>query len=69
MACARCPYQQNYELLWRDEPDAEVICVMLRCCAGPELQVRRGRDVLRSEIHKTPDEVRARAERLRGDYF
>ena len=66
MACARCPYQSNYQLIWRDEADPEVIAVMLRCCAGPELQVRRGTERLLSEIHKTPAAVLERAEQLRG---
>lgn len=65
MACARCPYQKNFELLWRDPADPEVICVLLRCCAGPEVQVRRGDTRLLSEIFKTVPDARARAESLR----
>lgn len=68
MACARCPYQSNYQLLWRDADDPEVIAVMLRCCAGPELQIRRGSAVLLSEIFKTVPAVVARAEELRGTF-
>jgi len=66
MACAHCPYQSNYQLIWRDEADPEVIAVMLRCCAGPELQLRRGSQRLLSEIFKTPEAVLERAEQLRG---
>jgi hypothetical protein len=66
MACARCPYLSNYQLLWQDAADPDVIAVMLRCCAGPELQIRRGRDLLYNELFKTPDAVIARAESLRG---
>ena len=66
MACARCPYTSNYHLLWRDGDDPAVIAVMLRCCAGPELQIRRGPTVLVSEIFKTPSAVVGRAEELRG---
>ena len=69
MACARCPYQANYELLWRDAQEPDVIAVMLRCCAGPELQVRRGTTVLLSEIFTTAPAVVARAEELRGTGF
>lgn len=69
MACVHCPYQQNYELLWTRDSPSELICVMLRCCAGPELQVRRGREVLRSEFYRTHAEVRARAEQLRREHF
>jgi hypothetical protein len=65
MACARCPYTSNYQLLWQDTADPSVIAVMLRCCAGPELQIRRGPSVLFSEIFKTPSAVVSRAEELR----
>jgi hypothetical protein len=69
MACARCPYVANYQLLWQDPGDPDVIAVMLRCCAGPELQIRRGNQVLLSEILKTAPAVVARAEELRGSAF
>lgn len=60
MACQWCPYTSQYELLWQDSADPEVICVLLRCCAGPEIQLRRGTDVLLSEIFKTERAARAR---------
>ena len=66
MACARCPYTSRYDILWRDEADPEVLCVMLRCCSGPELRILRGSTVLLSELYKTPDGVSARAAALRG---
>jgi hypothetical protein len=66
VACARCPYTSNYQLLWQDADDPLVIAVMLRCCAGPELQIRRGSTVLLSEIFKTPLAVVFRAEELRS---
>ena len=69
MACARCPYTSHYQLLWRDLDDPPVIAIMLRCCAGPELQIRRGPDVLLSEIFKTPLAVVSRAEELRGAFI
>ena len=56
----------SYQLLWQDEAHPEVVCVMLRCCAGPELQLRRGSSVLLSELLKTAQAVLARAEELRG---
>lgn len=68
MACQRCPYTGNYELLWRDDAEPDVICVLLRCCAGPELQVRRGAQVLLSEIFATKSAVLERAEELRGNF-
>jgi hypothetical protein len=69
MACARCPYTSNYQLLWQHTDDPAVIAVMLRCCAGPELQVRRGPAVLLSEIFKTPSAAVSRAEELRGTFL
>ena len=66
MACARCPYTTKFELLWQDSQDPDVICVMLRCCAGPELQIRRGTQVLHAEIFKTVPAVRERAVELQG---
>jgi hypothetical protein len=39
---------------------------MLRCCSGPELRILQGTAVLRSEIFKSPDEVRSRALALQG---
>jgi hypothetical protein len=66
MACVRCPYTSNYQLLWRDAADPEVIAVLLRCCAGPELQIRRGGALVLSEIFKMPAAVVARAGELRG---
>lgn len=68
MACLKCPYPDTYELLWQDAVDADVICVLLRCCAGPELQVRRGAEVLRSELCPTRSAVVDRAEALRGNF-
>ncbi|MEQ1871717.1 MAG: hypothetical protein ABL961_17005 [Vicinamibacterales bacterium] len=66
MACARCPYTTKFELLWTDDADPDVIAVLLRCCAGPELQIRRGTTLLYNEIFKTVPAVRDRAAELRG---
>ncbi len=68
MACLRCPYTSNYQLLWQDAADPDVIAILLRCCAGPELQIRRGSDVLLSEIFKTAPAVVDRAEELRSTF-
>jgi hypothetical protein len=69
VACARCPNQKYYELLWADAAEPEVICVMLRCCAGPELQIRRGGTRLLCELFATPDAVRSRGEALKGAWL
>jgi hypothetical protein len=66
VACAKCPYTSRYDVLWRAEADPEVLCVMLRCCSGPELRILRGTQVLRSEIFKSPDAVKERAAALQA---
>ena len=67
MACARCPWQNTYQLIWRDEADPELIAVMLHCCSGPELQIRRGAERLHCELLTTREAVLARAEELRAE--
>ena len=69
MACIGCPYLQNYDLIWRGVSDPDLICVMLWCCAGPELQVRRGDDILVDEFFSTKALVYERAEQLRDGTF
>jgi len=65
VACFSCPYLQSYDLIWRDSANPDVICVMLWCCAGPELQVRRGRELVIDEFLATRTLVYERAEQLR----
>jgi hypothetical protein len=67
VACYNCPWLENYDLIWRDAADPTVICVMLWCCAGPELQVRRGQEVLVDEFYATKALVYERAEQLRRE--
>ena len=69
MACAKCPYTSRYDVLWRSEADPELICVMLRCCSGPELRILKGTQVLRSEIFKSPTQAQERAEALAGQPY
>ena len=66
MACARCPYTNRYDVIWRDEADPDLMAVMLRCCSGPELRILRNGAVLLSELFKTPEMVLERANALRG---
>jgi hypothetical protein len=60
MACVTCPYLENYELLWDDRAASGRFCVKLWCCAGPELQVRQGDEVVIDEYF---EDVRALYER------
>jgi hypothetical protein len=65
VACYGCPYLQNYDVIWRDASDPTLMCVMLWCCAGPELQIRRGDEIVVDEFFPTGDLVSERAEQLR----
>jgi len=67
VACFGCPYLQSYDLIWRSAEDPRVICVMLWCCAGPELQIRRGDELLLDEFFATRLMVYDRAEQLREE--
>lgn len=54
-------------LLWR-EPDAdgEQECVMVSCCAGAELQIRRGGAILLRELYPDKSTLYERARELRA---
>jgi hypothetical protein len=67
VACVGCPYLQSYDLIWRSAQDPRVSCVMLWCCAGPELQIRRGDELLLDEFYPTTLLVYERADELRKD--
>jgi hypothetical protein len=52
-------------LLWRDERDGKE-CVMISCCSGAELQIRRGARVLLRELYPDKATLYERAAQLRG---
>jgi hypothetical protein len=68
VACIGCPYLQHYDLIWREPGAPDVMCVMLWCCAGPELQIRRGEEVLVDEFYSSRELVYERAGALRGEF-
>ena len=68
MACVTCPYLGNYELLWERAGTPLRRCVMLWCCAGPELQIRDGDTVIVDEYFDDPEDLYDRAEILRAEY-
>lgn len=68
MACIGCPYLQSYELIWEEPGSPGVMCVMLWCCAGPELQVRRGEELLLDEFYPTREDAYDRADAVRADF-
>ena len=55
-------------LVWRngDAPDAQE-CVMISCCAGAELQVRRGEEILLRELYPDKSTLYERARELRTE--
>jgi hypothetical protein len=57
-------------LLWREseEPNARE-CVMISCCSGAELQLRRGEDILLRELYPDKATLYDRARQLRADFL
>ena len=51
--------------LWRVE---DVSCVMISCCAGAELQLRRGDDILLREMYPMKSDLYDRARDLKHEY-
>lgn len=47
---------------------ADLACVMISCCAGAELQVRRGDDILLREMYPTKSDLYERARDLKTEY-
>ena len=55
--------------LWREpEGRAERVCVMISCCAGAELQVRRQDEILLRELYPDKATLYERAAELRRAY-
>jgi len=46
----------------------EIVCVMISCCAGAELQVRRREEILLRELYPSKSDLYARARDLRAEY-
>jgi hypothetical protein len=46
----------------------EVACVMISCCSGAELQVRRKDDILLRELYPTKSDLYERARMLKSEY-
>jgi hypothetical protein len=47
----------------------DVCCVMIACCSGAELQVRRGDEVLVRELYPTKSDLYERANDLKTDFL
>ena len=57
--------QDEQRQLWQV---AEVECVMVSCCAGAELQVRRRGDILLRELYPLKSDLYERARALEIEY-
>lgn len=51
--------------LWREPEDNGRVCVMVSCCSGAELQVRRGDEILLRELYPDKAALYERAAQLR----
>ena len=51
--------------LWRER---DRVCVMISCCAGAELQVRRGEEILLRELYPDKATLYERASELQRAY-
>ena len=56
---------QDERSLWRM---GDVECVMISCCAGAELQVRRGDTIVLRELYPTKSDLYERARDLSREY-
>jgi hypothetical protein len=46
----------------------EIVCVMISCCAGAELQLRRREEILLRELYPSKSDLYERARDLRAEY-
>ena len=54
-------------LLWQEATeDGERQCVMISCCSGAELQIRRGAEILLRELYPDKPTLYERARELRA---
>ena len=56
---------QDERQLWRVD---NVECVMISCCTGAELQVRRGDEILVRELYPMKSDLYERARGLREEF-
>jgi hypothetical protein len=57
-------------LLWREgDEQGDEECVMISCCSGAELQVRRGEEILLRELYPDKSTLYDRARELRADFL
>ena len=52
-------------VLWHLDEEPDMTCVMVSCCSGAELQVRRGADIVLRELYPDKSTLYDRARQLR----
>jgi hypothetical protein len=52
-------------ILWQS---GDTECVMVSCCAGAELQVRRGSEIVLRELYPSKSDLYERARDIRGEF-
>jgi hypothetical protein len=59
----------NDRELWRLTTGTDaIVCVMISCCAGAELQLRDGEQILLRELYPTKSDLYERARAIEADY-
>ena len=53
-------------VLWRADEEHETTCVMISCCSGVELQMRRGTEIVLRELYPDKTTLVERARDLRA---
>ena len=54
---------QDERQLWRI---GDVDCIMISCCSGAELQIRRGGEIVLRELYPTKSDLYERARELKA---
>jgi hypothetical protein len=55
--------------LWRlTSGTGAIVCVMISCCSGAELQLRDGEQILLRELYPTKSDLYERARGLEAEY-
>jgi len=54
-------------VLWRADDEHETTCVMISCCTGAELQMRRGTEIILRELYPDKTTLFERARDLRAE--
>ena len=52
-------------VLWRVDDEHETTCLMISCCSGAELQLRRGDEIVLRELYPDKSTLFERARNLR----